>query len=432
MHSNGIVHDLSGQHHFVPKLHQTGQVLAAALDYMRRGWSIIPIAGGTKKPPKGFPWTPFRKRLPTESELSTWFDYREDLALAVILGQASGGLVCRDFDDKESYAQWTRAHRDLGKRLPTVKTSTGFHVYFRVAPNYLLFRDLRPAELGEYRGDDKHYCLLPPSLHPNGSCYKWLVPLPAGEVGYVEDPIAAGLLTDTHVTQKTQGNLRKSQVVNRGSRADVKRRRLSTEARAIIDDAIRRTIPTGPGNRRRMIMTLARMLKFHPEFAGIPSTDIDFLRPYVKQWWKLAQPYTSGKHPYFHQSWQDFVFAWEEARVPFGATMQAFWDEARAQPPPIVAVEKYGERSLRTLLASLCQVLQRHSPDKPFPLSVRLAGSLLGVSEIQASRWLKTLVADGIISAEKTYLRGYRLSNEYRFRGPLQFKDGGGTQTQSV
>jgi len=28
-------------------------ILAAALEYHQRGWSIIPIAAGTKKPPKG-------------------------------------------------------------------------------------------------------------------------------------------------------------------------------------------------------------------------------------------------------------------------------------------------------------------------------------------------------------------------------------------
>jgi hypothetical protein len=77
-------------------------------------------------------------------------------------------------------------HPDLAQTLPTVATSRGRHVYFRAGPADLFFldlRDLNPPEDGEYRGDSGHYCLLPPSRHPDGPTYKWLLPPPDGANG---------------------------------------------------------------------------------------------------------------------------------------------------------------------------------------------------------------------------------------------------------
>jgi len=81
-------------------------VLQMALEYYRRGWSIIPIASATKKPPKGFRWSKYQKTRPTEDELREWFADRDDLGLAVIFGDVSGGLVCRDFDTMAGYERW--------------------------------------------------------------------------------------------------------------------------------------------------------------------------------------------------------------------------------------------------------------------------------------------------------------------------------------
>lgn len=408
-----------------PDSEQDG-VLAAGLAYLRRGLSVIPITAGTKKPPKAFRWKQFQKRLPTENELRDWFADRDDLGLAVIFGEVSGGLVCRDFDDLVSYRRWKHAHPDLARMLPTVETARGRHVYCRAPPSQHVFKDLRPRETGEYRGDSKHYCLLPPSRHPDGPQYKWLVRLPVGELPFIEDVVAAGLFPAKDETQKAQGRRRKFQVIVGGVGEDSAAssaavagrefvRRLSPLAQQAIDEAMARTLPTKPGERRNKLLELARRLKFSPEFAGTPATMIDFLKPSLLQWWKGAMPRASGKHPHFWQSWQDFVFAWEEARVPFGATMQSILEKARSSPAPAMAVEKYGEGSLKALLASLCRELQRQNGHNAFPLTGRTVGPLIGVSDVQAWRWLKKLEADKIIEPVKTYPRGTRLGTEYRY-----------------
>jgi hypothetical protein len=395
-----------------------GLVLAAALEYHRRGWSIIPIAAGMKKPPKRFGWKRYQTQPATEAELRLWFDGRDDLGLAVILGGVSGGLACRDFDDRRSYRRWKRAHPDLARMLPTVETPRGRHVYLRAPPSALFFRDLRPEENGEYRGDSGHYCLLPPCHHPDGPEYRWAVPLPEGEVPFIEDLVAAGFFSAPHETQKAQGSPKESQVVGTPAAPGRAASRLPIPVQTMIEETIARTIPTGPGTRRAKLMELVRRLKFLPEFAEVPATGIDFLQPYLRRWWKEAKPRTSGKHPQFWRSWQDFVFAWEEARVPYGATMKAIFETACSTPPPKLAVEKYGQGSLRALLASLCRELQRYNGGDRFHLSGRTAAPLLGVSDTQAWRWLKQLERDEIIEPVKKYPKGVRKATEYRYLFP--------------
>ena len=97
--------------------------------------------------------------------------------------------------------------------------------------------------------------------------------------------------------------------------------------------------------------------------------------------------------------------------------MQAIMQKARCSPPPRKAVEKYGEGSLRALLASLCRELQQFNGDGPFPLTGRIAGPLIGVSDTQAWRWLKRLETDEIIVPVKKYPRGKRRATEYRYLG---------------
>jgi hypothetical protein len=397
-------------------------ILESALAYCRRGWSIIPIAAGTKKPPKNFRWKKYQKNRPTEAELLSWFADRDDLGLAVIFGRVSGRLTCRDFDTMAGYDRWKAEHPDLAAQLPTVSTARGRHVYSVADHN-----GIQKLVDGELRGDGG-YCLLPPSQHPDGPTYRWLVPLPDGDLPLVEDVRAAGLCFHSNETQKAQRSRKKSHVVGEGVKgvtvvpsvavADCRSvRRLSPSARQVIDEAIAHTLPTKPGERRNRLFELARRLKFAPEFAGTPATMIDFLKPYIQRWWKLAAPHTSGKHPEFWQSWQDFVSAWEEAQVPYGATMQSILERARSAAPPTMAVEKYGKGSLRALLASLCRELQQDSGQKPFFLTGRTAGPLIGVSDIRAWRWLKRLATDKIIEPVKVYPRGTRLGTEYRYLG---------------
>ena len=177
----------------------SSNMLDAAFHYAALGWSIIPTTPNSKR--AAVKWKRCQDRKPDEAQLRDWFGNGQDVGLAVILGNVSGGLVCRDFDKMDAYEEWAAAYPELAKMLPTVATARGRHVYFRAADADLRFFNLPD---GEYRGDSGHYCLLPPSQHPDGPVYTWLVPMPDGSIPFVADVCAASACSPGPFTQRTQ------------------------------------------------------------------------------------------------------------------------------------------------------------------------------------------------------------------------------------
>src|SRR5262245_36264896 len=90
------------------------------------------LTAEAKKPAKR--WKQWQTTSPSEAILCRWFGPGRCTGLAAITGDASGGLVCRDFDDMPAYHRWEAEHPDLAKVLPTVETRRGRHVYCRAAP----------------------------------------------------------------------------------------------------------------------------------------------------------------------------------------------------------------------------------------------------------------------------------------------------------
>ncbi|GAG12678.1 unnamed protein product, partial [marine sediment metagenome] len=170
-------------------------ILEAALDYHHRDWSLIPIQPRTKVPACPS-WKPYQTERADEAKLHHWFGSNGDQGVAVICGEVSGGLVVRDFDQMAAYERWAAEYPELAETLPTVATGRpGRHVYVRA--NIDQIRDLSPSrgsvltfDDGEVRGGG--YCLLPPSKHPNGNDYRWIVPL--GDESPEVDLISSGLL----------------------------------------------------------------------------------------------------------------------------------------------------------------------------------------------------------------------------------------------
>jgi hypothetical protein len=107
----------------------TNPLLQDALEYHHRGWCILPIRAGTKRPACKN-WKQFQTKQTTESQLKSWFKNGSRYGLSVVLGEVSDGLVCRDFDDMTAYQQWATNHPELARTLPTVETGRpGMHVY---------------------------------------------------------------------------------------------------------------------------------------------------------------------------------------------------------------------------------------------------------------------------------------------------------------
>lgn len=397
----------------------------AAEAYAARGWCIIPLRANKKPALKS--WKMYQKQRPSEEQLRGWFVVGrgvlgEVVGMGVVCGKVSGGLVVRDFDTMAGYEQFAAARPDLARTLPTVETSRGRHVYF-------LNRVRRIVKMGDGELRGAGYVCLPPTPHPTGKVYQWAVPLPDGQLMTISDVGNAMLVDDggTLAVVATNKQCQRRQAESIGDALKgvvaalglevmlqrVQREQSVTErTEAIasvhsvlsvtqnpqpqevpnaIDQAIRGTLPTAPGQRHRQVFKLARALKAIPGVAALPLPQ---LRPFVKAWHIRALPLINTKG--FDETWCDFVNAWPNVKYPLGeSAMDTIVERLKTSTPPPETAE-YETPGLK-LLVALCAELQRQSQTDPFYLDARTTARLLDVETMTAWRWLKMLKADALL-----------------------------------
>ena len=107
----------------------------APLFYLRDGISIFPLrADGTKRPAVET-WKPYQTRLPYFDEIIDWF--RQPKGISCICGRVSRGLQCLDFDDHQTYLDWSEIPevREVLNWCIVVESPRrplcGYHVIFR-------------------------------------------------------------------------------------------------------------------------------------------------------------------------------------------------------------------------------------------------------------------------------------------------------------
>ncbi len=326
----------------------------------------------------------------------------------MILGEASGGLCCRDFDKASgirAYKQWAAKHPKLASTLPTVKTGNGWHVYF-IGPEG--FRDCGDGEL---RGDAGHYCLLPPSRHPNGTVYNWIVPLLAGELPLI-DPFSVGLARYTEKTERTE----KTEEISRYSRlspaSPFSPFTCDEGTRGAVEIAIVDSLPTSAGHRHRKIFDFCRRLR---AISGLSEADPRSLRPIVEIWHKQALPTIATKD--FAETWADFVHGWDKVKHAAGrGAVEAIFETAAKAKPPLRCVELYGADAPILRLAAFCRALQRTAGDADFFLDIRTAARLLKVCPRTAWKWLRALCIDGILELREKGTQATHRASRYRYR----------------
>ncbi len=145
----------------------------AAFDYLRRGWSVIPLRPRAKLPI--VPWEEYQHRRAGEAELAEWFRRWPQANLGVVTGMISN-LAVLDIDPRHGGEDSLhRLEEANGSLPPTVEAETGgggHHFYFALPAASVRNRaalapgvDLR-AEGG--------MVVVPPSCHPSGRLYRWL------------------------------------------------------------------------------------------------------------------------------------------------------------------------------------------------------------------------------------------------------------------
>lgn len=141
----------------------TVNTLSTALAWWSKGISTIPLPLHSKKKPL-IKWRQYQKRLPSIKEMLKW--YKRDSNIAIICGWR--GLVILDFDDMSAYPKWLKSHINYADTY-TIETGRGKHLYYYVK-NYISETKGLKTKEAEIRCNN--YCLVPPSIHPNGKRYE--------------------------------------------------------------------------------------------------------------------------------------------------------------------------------------------------------------------------------------------------------------------
>lgn len=148
------------------------EIQAAATDYLRRGWSVIPLQSGSKLP--ALRWEEYQQQRVDAETLGRWLRRWPRLNIGIVTGAVSG-LVVLDVDRHhggfESLSALERLHGALPATVETETGGGGRHIYFAcpaVAPRNKA--GLAPGI--DLRGEGG-MVVAPPSTHPSGGRYRW-------------------------------------------------------------------------------------------------------------------------------------------------------------------------------------------------------------------------------------------------------------------
>lgn len=146
--------------------------------YIERGYSVIPIAPGTKRPGQYVTtdgwrgmrdWERFGERLPTDIEVSHWETW-PDAGIGLLCGKISGLVALdRDYD-----APGTDA---LEQIIPPTrvkkKGEKGYTAFYRYAGEKSCSFNINGVRVMDVLSDGRQ-TLMPGTIHPNGHTYVYL------------------------------------------------------------------------------------------------------------------------------------------------------------------------------------------------------------------------------------------------------------------
>ena len=126
-----------------------------------------------------------------------------------------------------------------------------------------------------------------------------------------------------------------------------------------------------------------------------PKATREELRAIVGSWHAQCLSVIGTKD--FSVTWTDFLNGWDKVRQPYGVIMQSVLETIDPLAPLPAGIVDLGYGAAGNQLVRVCAALQTHQGDKPFFISARQAGEVLGVHFTDASKMMAALVGDGVL-----------------------------------
>lgn len=183
---------------------------AAAIAYLRMGWSVVPMhtpipdggcsCGRDDCPAAGkhprIAWQRHMHEAATEETVDRWWERWPDANIGVVTGMVSDVAVV-DVDPRNRGDVSLQTFEERWGPLPATATSRtgggGWHYWFSGGGEPLPSRELAPGL--ELKGDGA-VVVAPPSMHTSGMTYRWL----ADPATLEPAPVPLWLLADPGVT----------------------------------------------------------------------------------------------------------------------------------------------------------------------------------------------------------------------------------------
>ena len=128
----------------------------------QRGFSLIPL-----KPRSKVPLVKWKNYQLSEEDFLRFLG--QDVNWAIRCDENFHAL---DFDDTETYARFVEENGQVFENAPTVRTSRGYHVWFKPQKPVSSFK----SEGIEVKGLGS-LIVVPPSIHPSGAVYHFEKPI---------------------------------------------------------------------------------------------------------------------------------------------------------------------------------------------------------------------------------------------------------------
>lgn len=161
----------------------TQPILSSALEYVLKGYSIVPVRPDGDKKPYLSQWKPYQAKRATREEIKAWWQKWPNAMIGIVTGKISNLLVL-DCDTPEAY-QWLQEHLSDTLLTPIARTPRGGkHVYFSYpeGSGLTIGSDIHPDIKGLDLRAEGGYVIAPPSVNTAGKLYEWANELSIFEV----------------------------------------------------------------------------------------------------------------------------------------------------------------------------------------------------------------------------------------------------------